>query len=196
MRTWEWDLFLLAGTAYEIQREDNAYKTHNAPAQHHPLCGLRRGSSHKPKIRPVSSTVVPLPFQPIAFYLTSSQQSYTVCFFGGLNLTDKCRTLSAGMLWKPMSCQRYMNSWFASLCWKRSLTFWCSFFLLTHQYVIYMKQCIPFWSIHLSFLSAETQSVFASASSWIAAEWYHRLHGGALFLDLDFALDLLEDNLG
>lgn len=36
----------------------------------------------------VSSTVVPLPFQPIAFYLTSSQQSYTVCFFGGLNLTD------------------------------------------------------------------------------------------------------------
>lgn len=139
-------MFLLAGTAYEIQREDNAYKTHNAPAQHHPLCGLCRGSSHKPKIRPVSSTVVPLPFQPIAFYLTSSQQSYTVCFFGGLNLTDKCRTLSAGMLW--IKTYVLPKIYELVICFtvlkKKSDILMQSFFLLTHQYVIYMKQCIPF----------------------------------------------------
>lgn len=55
----------------------------------------------------VSSTVVPLPFQPIAFYLTSSQQSYTVCFFGGLNLTD---IISWYVVDKNLSCQRYVNS--------------------------------------------------------------------------------------
>lgn len=148
----------------------------------------------------VNSTVVLLPVQPISFHLTSSLQSYTVgvfCFFGGLSSTDECRALSASMMWikthvLPKICKLAISF---TVLKKKSDILMQSFFLLTHQYTIYMKQCIPFWSIHLSFISAETQSVFASASSWIAAEWCHHLHGGALFLDLDFALDLLEDNL-
>lgn len=137
-------LFLSAGTAYEIQREDNLYKTHNAPAQHHPLCGLRRGSSHKPKIRPYSELHCCSPSFSANCFLPNIVTAELYCLFFWRSQFN--RRMQDIMLWiktyvLPKICELMICF---TVLKKKSDILMQSFFLLTHQYVIYMKQCIPF----------------------------------------------------